>query len=124
MPERPFLAFPEAVAETRQKLGGGGGSVIPPAPAAQKARLEKKFQDIISSFENLQSTVEGIVPEQVIVLETLGKSEDELAKAAAKIPGLEWLAELDLGSVEPTDSFQDAKDPAKPLSSRLYAVMS
>lgn len=124
MPERPFLPFPKAAAESRQKLGSGGGKVIPPTPAAQKLRLDKKFLDIVSSFDTLQSTVEGIEPEQVIVLETLGKSVDELAKAAAKIPGLEWLAELDLGSAEPADGFQDAKDAAKPLSARLYAVMT
>ena len=66
----------------------------------------------------------GIEPEQVIVLETIGETVDGLAQAAAKVPGLEWLAEFDMEDAEPFGGFQDAKDPSKKLTCRLYAVMS
>jgi hypothetical protein len=124
MPERPFLPFGKAIPEQRAKLSGGGGGVVSPSAAAQKKRLEKKFEDIVAGFKDVASTVDGIEPEQVIVLETLGQSVDNLAKAAAKIPGLEWLAELDLGKVAPTDGFRDADKPDKELSARLYAIMT
>ena len=62
-------------------------------------------------------------PEQVIVLETVGAVKD-VAKAASKIPGLEWLTELDLEEGDAGDGFKDTKDPTKKLPRRLYAVMS
>jgi len=98
--------------------------MIKPSAADQKAQLEAKFRSIADSFQHIQATVQGIEPEQVIVLETIGETVDGLAQAAAKVPGLEWLAELDLEDAEPVGGFQDAKDPLKNLSCRLYAVMS
>ena len=43
----------------------------------------------------------GADPEQVVVIETLTEAVDNVAKAAARIPGLEWLAERDLDDVPP-----------------------
>ena len=63
-------------------------------------------------------------PEQVIVLETIGDSIEEFAKAAAQVPGLEWLAEMDLEDADPADGFSDPEKADKKLPCRLYAVMS
>ena len=98
--------------------------MLKPSAAQQKARLDAKFLSIANSFQHIQATVQGIEPEQAIVLETIGETVDGLAQAAAKVPGLEWLAELDLEDAEPVGGFQDVKDPLKNLSCRLYAVMS
>lgn len=49
---------------------------------------------------------------------------DDVSKAAARIPGLEWLAERDLDDVQPEFGFQDEKDPQKPISRRLYALFT
>lgn len=124
MAELPLLFFPKATVDAPAKRGGGGAPLIKPTPAQQQAQHDQKFRDIADSFENLTSSIEGMDPEQVIVLETLGEAVDDLAKAAAQVPGLEWLTELELEDCEPSDGFQNAKKADKPLTHRLYALMS
>jgi Subtilase family len=124
MPIRPFLLFPSPSEVDRARLGGGGSRVVTPTPAQQRQRLETKFRDIAASIRAVQPTTQGLEPEQVIVLETLGDSIEKLAEAAGRISGLEWLAELDLEDEAPSDGFQLADDATKPLSHRLYALMT
>jgi hypothetical protein len=124
MPDLPFLFFPQPTAVRRRKLGGGGGKFRKPTPAQQRARLQTRFDSIAQSFQDLQTTVAGIEPEQVIVLETLTSAVQDVAKATAKIPGLEWLAERDLEDVDPEFGFEEEKSPADAVSRRLYALMS
>jgi len=124
MADQPFLVFPRAIAAHRAKLSGRGGKFTKPTPAQQRARLEQKFQQITNSFQGLQATIEGAEPEQVIVLETLTSRVDDVAKAAAKIPGLEWLAEIDLEDAAPAHGFADTKDPSKSVPNRLYALFT
>ena len=94
MSQLPLLFFPQAAIEAPAKRGGGGSPLIKPTAAEQNARHDKKFQDIAESFEDLSSSIEGMDPEQVIVLETTGEAVDDLAKAAAQVPGLEWFGLL------------------------------
>lgn len=124
MPERPLLIFPEPTVEDRRRPIGGGGPLTKPTAAQQRTRLDAKFQSIAQSFQQVQPTPEGMEPEQVIVLETIGASVEGLATAAEQVPDLEWLAEMDLESVDPSHGFQDEKYPDKKLSCRLYAVMT
>jgi len=60
----------------------------------------------------------------VLVLETIGEHVEGLAKAAALIPGMEWLAEIDLEDIAPQAGFESKKEPDKELPCRLYAVMT
>ena len=125
MPPRPFLLFPKASGPAkRSALGGGGGAVQTPSAARQRERLDARFRQIADSFQTLHPTAVGTEPEQVIVFETVGDSVAGFAAAAARVPGLEWLAELDLDDRDPDDDFRDADDPARRLPQRLYAVMS
>ena len=124
MAEHPLLFFPKAVAEPPSRRGGGGKSVKTPSAAEQQARLDDRFRQIAQSFQDLQASVQGMEPEQVIVLETIGDSIEEFAKAAAQVPGLEWLAEMDLEDADPADGFSDPEKEDKKLPCRLYAVMS
>jgi len=96
-----------------------------PTAAQQKARLDQRFLDIVASFAQVETSVSGVEPEQVIVLEAVDSVED-VAKAAENIPGMEWLSELDLEDADPEFGFQyaDEKDAAKKLPQRLYAVMT
>ncbi len=103
---------------------GGGGVLVKPSAAEQKARHDHKFREISNSFQDLTTSIRGMEPEQVIVLETLGESVEKLVNAAKQIPGLEWLTEIDLDDCEPCDDFQDEKDAAKKQSRRLYLMMS
>jgi hypothetical protein len=124
MAEYPLLFFPQPTPARRLRPPGGGGGIRRPSAADQRKRLDKKFRQIAASFQGLQSTAQGLEPEQVLVLETIGEQVEGLAKAAAQIPGLEWLAEIDLGDVEPEAGFESETDSTKLLSCRLYAVMT
>jgi len=124
MPELPLLIFPEPAVESRRQPPVGGGVLVKPSAVDQEKRLHSKFRSIAQSFQTLQTTVQGVEPEQVVVFETIGASVERLAAAAERVPGLEWLAEMDLEDVEPLDGFYDEKRPDKRLSCRLYAVMS
>lgn len=124
MAELPLLFFPPPTEVARRKLGGGGASFSKPSAAQQRKRLNAQFREIAESLHSLQDSALGLEPEQVLVLETIGETVEGLAKAAEQIPGLEWLAEMDLDDVEPFGGFKDEEAPDKPLTCRLYAVMT
>ena len=124
MAEHPFLVFPRPRTAAKAKLPTARGGFRKPTPEQQRVRLDQKFRQITSSFQTLQATIEGVEPEIVLVLETLASSVNAVAKAAARIPGLEWLAEIDLDEAAPVHGFANEKDPAKPLPRRLYALFS
>jgi subtilase family protein len=124
MAAHPYILFPQPARTAPRRLGGGGARIQKPTPQQQRQRLEQRFQDIARSFIDLQPAVAGAEPEQVIVLETLAKSVEGVAKAAARIPGLEWLAERDLGETDASDGFANAENPEKQLGRRLYALFS
>jgi hypothetical protein len=124
MPQQPLLIFPQPALKARGRPPGGGGRLVRPTAAQQKQRLDAKFQQIAQSLQGIQATVQGIEPEQVIVLETIGTSVEGLSTAAAQVPGLEWLAEMELEEVDPDFGFSNAKDHEKKLPCRLYAIMS
>ena len=107
MAEHPLLFFPRAADEPPSRRGGGGNPVKTPSAAEQQARLDDRFRQIAESFQQVQASVEGMEPEQVIVVETIGDSIEEFAKSAAQVPGLEWLAEMDLEDADPSDGFAD-----------------
>jgi hypothetical protein len=124
MPQHPLLFFPEPTEAKRHKLPGGGGAIRKPSAAQQWQRLDARFQQIAQSFQSIQPTVQGLDPEQVLVLETIGEYVEGFAKAAAQIPGMEWLAEMDLEDIAPQAGFESEKEPDKELPCRLYAVMT
>ena len=108
MAEHPLLFFPKAVTEPPSRRGGGGTPVKTPSAAEQQARLDDRFRQIAQSFQGLQASVQGMEPEQVIVLETIGDSIEEFAKAAAQVRAwnglLRWISKtpiLPMGLVTP-----------------------
>jgi hypothetical protein len=123
---RPILVFPAPVVAPLSD-GRPFPRTTPrrPTAAQQKARLDHRFQDIVASFSKVETSVPGVDPEQVIVLEAIDSIED-VAKAAENIPGMEWLSELDLEDADPEFGFRypDEKDAEKKLPQRLYAVMT
>lgn len=126
MAVHPLLFFPAPAAQSPARRVSRGGNVRTPSPAEQRARLDAKFKGIMNSFAGGQTTAQGLEPEQVVVLETLGISVDGLARAAAMVPGMEWLSEIELDEVDPGDGFEveDRTHPGKKLSHRLYALMT
>jgi hypothetical protein len=124
MAERPFLFFARPTAADKGTLHARGGKYHLPTPEEQRVRLQQRFDQIAAGLKEVQNTIAGAEPEQVIVMETLADAIDNVAKAAARIPGLEWLAERDLDEVQPEFGFHDEKDPQKLISRRLYALFS
>ena len=74
----PLLVFPNPVPADRAKRTGGGGKLRGPDPAVQAQRLVPQFQRLQEAMENrrlaLQDNPLGLLPEQVLVLETIGCS--------------------------------------------------
>lgn len=127
MPERPLLVFPEPEDASRSNLGGGAGGFHRPEHGRQGRRLTPRFRQLQQAFDarrvEVQQTVAGVDPEQVLVIETIGGIEN-FANAVRRIDGLEWMGETELEEISPDDDFHDEKHPEKPLSGRLYLVMS
>lgn len=123
MADRPFLFFARPGESARTALTGRGPQYRRPSRTQQRDRLQTKFQEIVDSFESIQPTIVGADPEQVIVLEAIAEV-DKVADAAARIPGLEWLAERDLDDIAPGDGFEDVRDPDSRLPRRLYALFT
>ena len=71
----------------------------------------------------LQDSSVGLVPEQVLVLETIG-TVDNFIRAVDNTPGLEWLAEYEMEDIIPAHGFEDETDPGKHLRGQLFLVMT
>lgn len=104
MAERPLLIFPEPHIASRDKEKG---TPIPqsyhiPGFNRQKERLTPLFESMLESF--ITDIPEGIEPEYVLVLETVGKIED-FEQAVRAIKGLEWLAEIDSEELLPDEDY-------------------
>lgn len=74
----------------------------------QRQRIGPRLDELEAAFEakrvRMQTTAAGLVPEEVLVLETAGTIED-FFKAVSKIKGLEFLAEYDEDDIPPDDDF-------------------
>lgn len=127
MEERPLLFFPTPDTASRSDLPRGGASVSRASAGKQWNKLEPRFQQLQDAFNeqrvHLQQTAAGIEPEQVLVIETIGSIQD-FANAVKKVPGMEWMGQVESDSVAPDEDFYDKQDPDKKLEAQLYLVMS
>ena len=71
----------------------------------------------------LQDNPLGIVPEKVLVIEIAGSVAD-FVNAVRRVEGLKWLGETEVDEIEPGYGFEDATDPARPISGQLFLVMT
>lgn len=128
MTRLPILFFPNPTEAARGVPdGGGGGKLHQPSVGRQSQRLGPVLADLQQAFDErrveLQATPEGVDPEQVLVLETIGRV-DEFYKAVARIPELDWLGEHDIEEIEPDEDFFNEEKPEKLLGGRVYLMMS
>ena len=127
MGEYPLLSFlgPE-LAQLRRRRGGGASNLRLPSARRQGERLNPEFQRLGEAIRarniELRDNAVGVLPDQVLVLETVGTVDNFLA-AVKGISGLEWLAETDLSDVEPDEDFHDERGD-RSLSGRLFLVMT
>ena len=123
----PLLIFSQPARADRAKRTGGGGVPRVPGPAEQAERMAPQFQRLADAMEQrriaLQDNPLGLLPEQVLVLETVGSIEDFI-NAVKKIAGLEWLAEHEIDEIAPAHGFTDTKKPDKDLKGQVFLVMT
>lgn len=133
MAKRPLLILPApAEPSKRRKKAGGGGQIHLPGRKRQAERLAPRFKLLEDALAErgarLESEARGLVPEEVIVLETVKPIQDFI-RAVEKIPGMQWLGEIEEEDIPPNEDFF-ALDPkgtpqlAKPLRGRLFLVFS
>ena len=133
MPERPLLILPiPGEPAERRKKGSGGGRFQKPSRERQLERLAPRFEQLQRALEarraRLQTESQGLVPEEVVVLETVGTLEGFI-RAVEKIPGMEWLSEIEEEDIPADDDFFALDDdserrPDKPLRGRLFMIFT
>lgn len=122
MADKPILIFPAATVAARAGLP----QAFPPRPPRpsqerQQQRLSARFQALSQQFGTVQTGTEGIDPEQVIVLETVGSLSD-FQNVVKRIKGMEWLGDFDVDVAADDPGFlADGTDPAE-LKGRLFVV--
>jgi len=127
MPQHPLLVFPEPVNAEKARRFGGGSSPRIPGAGRQAERLTPQFQRLQQAMERqrivLQDNAFGLLPEQVLVIETIGPVQNFI-NVVQRIDGLEWLGEIDLEDIPPEHGFEDEQDPEKPLKGHLFLIMT
>lgn len=133
MPERPLLILPTPTEPAkRSKKTGGGGRPHLPTRDRQAERLAPRFtvlqQTLDARRARLRTESSGVIPEEVIVLETVGPI-DNFIVAVRNIEGLEWLGEVEEEDIPPDDDFfvadrDGAPKAEKMLRGRLFLILS
>jgi len=127
MADHPILLFPAPTEVQRHKKGGGPSRISLPGGRRQVARLGHRVEELEAAFESRRTRIAaqpgGLIPEQVLVLETIGSVTDFI-KAVRRIPGLDWLGEWDKEDIPPDDDFFHRGDNERTLSGRVFLVMS
>lgn len=123
MPERPLLILPSpGEPERRRQKSGGGGRPHLPTRERQAERLVPRFSLLQQALEarraRLQTEATGIVPEEVVVLETVGPVENFIV-AVRNIDGLEWLGEIEEEDIPPDDDFFVADRDGAPREGKM-----
>ena len=132
MPERPLLVLPQPGQPVeRVKRQGFPPNISRPTRERQGERLAPRFEALQQAIDahraRFQMDAQGLVPEDVVVLETVGAVE-RFVQAVERIPGMEWLAEVEDVDMPPDDDFfarNSAGEPTdRPLSGRLFMVFA
>jgi len=102
--ERPLLIFTEPKQATRKQ-----NRSFPfqdpyhyPTQNLIKDRLSQQFESMMNC--SITDSTEGVEPEYVLVLETVGRIED-FERAVRAIEGMEWLAEIDADDIDADHHF-------------------
>ncbi len=133
MPDRPLLILPAPGDPVeRRKKPPGFGSFHRPGRKRQAERLTPRFEELQRALEvrraRLHTEAQGIVPEEVVVLETVGTVAGFI-RSVEKIPGMEWLGELEEEDIPPDDDFfafdnEKKRKPGKALRGRLFMIFT
>lgn len=123
----PLLLFPVPAKAERSKLPPARGFIHIPELARQLARITPQLAVLQQAFNakrlKLQQSAPLENPELILVIEVAG-TVDDFSKAAAKIPGLEWLVEWAEDKIAPDEDFFIEGKDGKPFSGRLFLLAS
>ena len=126
---RPLLILPEpGQPGKRRSLAGGLPRQHRPNRKRQAERLAPLFARLDAAFTarraRLTATASGLVPEEVIVLETVGPV-DTFFGAVKRIRGMEWLGEYELEDIPPDDDFFaiDSRGVAPPRQDTAWTLI-
>ena len=129
MPERPLLVLPSPGKPlARPRRFGGGGDFPRPTREDQAGRLSPRFVALQEAFDKqlaqIQVESSDLVPEEVVVLETVG-TVDDFIRAVGKVPRMEFLAEVEAEDIPPDDDYfsvldDGAEKPTKAAPSRVF----
>lgn len=124
MADKPILIFPAATVAARAGLTQAIVPRLPrPSKGSQGTRLTARFQSLGTEFGTAQATPNGVDPEQVIVLETIGSVVD-FQNVVKKIAGMEWLGDFDAEVAAADPGFlADGADPSL-QKARLFVLAS
>lgn len=132
---RPLLAFGPPVVAAIPTLPHGSRPSPPqirgPGARRQGERLTPRFEALQQAMESGRAALGDSPgepdPEMVVVFDLVGTAED-FARAVSKVPGLEFLAELEDDDAEPDDDFhfldQAGRRSDDTMSESLYMVMT
>jgi hypothetical protein len=133
MAERPLLILPAPGEPVRRRnKSPGGGDIHFPGRERQAARIAPKLEALQQAFAarrvRVQAEAEGIVPEEVVVLETAGTVENFIV-AVRNTPGMEWLGEVDEEDLPQDEDFftvdkKGERRADKKMRGRLFLVFS
>lgn len=127
MADYPLLFFPEPLRLERIRRSFPPRQIHYPSPDRQSERLSPLFRALRDAFEarrmEIQQAPEGVDPEQVIVFETIG-TVDDFITAIRNTDGLEWMGEIEVDDLLPTEDFYDTEDRERKLSGRLFLTMT
>lgn len=124
----PILMFPKPAPADRTKRKRGASEPHKPEAKENYQRMAprlEELQEVIRKMDmQIQSGAEGVEPESVLVLETVGRVDD-FRTAVQRVPGLEWLMEEDFDAAPDEEFYFENKKGERTnrkLSSRLYLV--
>ena len=105
MPDKPLLLLPRSApmprVATRRLIQN---NLRIPARQDQDQRLGPQFTNMLDAF--VSDAPAGTSTENILVLETIGRPEN-FHTAVSSVPGLNWLAEIDIDDVEADTLFYE-----------------
>lgn len=131
MAKKPLLIFPRATSASRDVLQSYIGNVQFPGRGRQVELLENRVSNLERVLENqtayLGANPANLIAEMILVLEVAGDLKDFFS-AVNKIPGMEFLSELQ-ADMEPDDDFYTINSNTgerlnKRFGARLFLTMT
>lgn len=127
MSDRPLIVFPRASDTAVEKRTNFQPPTYKlPTHERQVERLTRQFDLLVSAFQQhkaeFRRDVSGVLPEQVVVIETVGTVEEFIN--AVKATGMEWMGEWDEEEIYDDDFEREDTQTDRPVSGKLFLAMS